>query len=103
MKQEDGISSQAYLLLDYTQRLNRHRDERRAVHIHLSRLKPQNRREQHIRVAVNTFEDLVTQFDGQIFSLGNSDLVFICKSAKIKDIDDAVTKLRFLFSEDPLT
>lgn len=103
MKNDDGISSQAYLLLDYTQRLNRHRDERRAVHIHLSRLKPQNRREQHIRVAVNTFEDLVTQFDGQIFSLGNNDLVFICKSATITNIDAAVRKLRFLFSEDPLT
>ena len=103
MKQEDGISSQAYLLLDYTQRLDRHRDERRAVHIHLSRLQAQNRREQHIRVAVNTFEDLVSQFDGQIFSLGNCDLVFICKSAKISDIEEAVTKLRFLFSEDSLT
>jgi EAL domain-containing protein (putative c-di-GMP-specific phosphodiesterase class I) len=103
MKQDDRISSQAYLLLDYSQRLDKHRDERRAVHVHLSRLKPQNRRDQHIRIAVNTFEDLINQFEGQVFSLGNSDLVFICKSAKISDIDDAITKLRFLFSEDPLT
>jgi EAL domain-containing protein (putative c-di-GMP-specific phosphodiesterase class I) len=103
MVQESGPSRQAYLLLDYTQRLDRHREDRRAVHIHLSRLKPQNRREQHIRVAVNTLEDLLKQFDGQIFSLTSCDIVCICKGAKITDIDEAVTKLRFLFSEDPLT
>lgn len=95
--------SQAYLLLDYTQRLDRHREGRRAVHIHLSRLKPQNRREQHIRVAVNTFEETVSQFDGQVFVLQSSDMIFICKDAKIADIDEAVMRLRFLFSEDPLT
>lgn len=50
MQRDENIASQAYLLLDYTQRLDRHRDGRRAVHIHLSRLKPQNRREQHIGV-----------------------------------------------------
>lgn len=57
------------LLLDYAQRLERHRQDRRAVHIHLSRLKPQNRREHHIRIAANTFEELVKQFEGQIFML----------------------------------
>ncbi|MGY8961778.1 MAG: hypothetical protein ACKVKG_20050, partial [Alphaproteobacteria bacterium] len=38
-----------------------------------------------------------------IFSLTSCDIVCICKGAKITDIDEAVTKLRFLFSEDPLT
>ncbi len=102
MQRDENIASQAYLLLDYAQRLDRHRDGRRAVHIHLSRLKPQNRREQHIRVAVNTFQDLVSQFDGQVFVLNNSDLVFLFKDAKISDIDEAVMRLRYLFSEDPL-
>lgn len=100
---ETSSASQAYLLLDYTQRLDRHRAGRRAVHLHLSRLRPQNRREQHIRVAINTFEEVVGQFDGQIFLLDNADLMFLCKDARIADIDDAVMRLRFLFSEDPLT
>lgn len=100
---DEGIASQAFLLVDYVQRLERHRDGRRAVHIHLSMLKPQNRREQHVRVAANTFEELVKQFEGQIFVLGNADIVFICKDAKLADIDEAVMKLRYLFSEDPLT
>lgn len=100
---DETRASEAFLLLDYTQRLDRHRQGRRAVHIHLSRLRPQNRREQHIRVAVNTFEEVVGQFDGQIFTLSNADLMFLCKDAKIADLDDAVMRLRFLFSEDPLT
>lgn len=102
MQRDENIASQAYLLLDYAQRLDRHREGRRAVHIHLSRLKPQNRREQHIRVAVNTFQELVSQYDGQVFVLSSCDLVFLFKDAKISDIDEAVMRLRYLFSEDPL-
>ena len=100
---DETSASQAYLLLDFAQRLDRHREGRRAVHIHLSRLRPQNRREQHIRVAVNTFEEVVGQFNGQLFVLQNADLMFLGKDAKIADMDDAIMRLRFLFSEDPLT
>ena len=39
--QREASSSRAYLLLDYVQRLERHREGRRAVHIHLSKLKAQ--------------------------------------------------------------
>ena len=74
-----------------------------AVHVHLSRLQPHNRRDHHIRVAVNTFEHLVKQFEGQLFVLSNSDMVFVCRGAAVEDVDDAVMRLRYLFSEDPLT
>ncbi|MDA0656048.1 MAG: hypothetical protein O2912_06555 [Proteobacteria bacterium] len=103
MALENQGASQEYLLLDYAQRLERHRQDRRAVHIHLSQLKPENRREHHIRIAANTFEDLVKQFEGQIFMLSTADIVFVCRGASVADIDDAVMKLRYLFSEDPLT
>ena len=70
MKQTDdqptGIET---LLLDYTRRLARYPLGRRAIVIHLSRLRPDNRRAHHIRIAANTFEALVKQFDGQIFVL----------------------------------
>ena len=46
--------SQEYLLLDYLQRLGRNVEGRMAVHIHLSRLRPQNRQEHHIRIAAAT-------------------------------------------------
>jgi EAL domain-containing protein (putative c-di-GMP-specific phosphodiesterase class I) len=102
MAQQPIQSGQEYLLLDYAQRLDRHRDGRRAVHVHLSRLKPQNRREHHVRIAVNTLDDFVTTHEGAIFQLGNNDLVFVVKGANLQQMDDAVMRMRYLFSDDPL-
>jgi len=95
--------TQEYLLLDYVQRLEKHRDGRRAVHVHLSRLKPQNRREHHVRIAINSIEDFVSSFEGQIFLLGNNDVIFVTKGATLPQLDEAVMRLKYLFSEDPLT
>lgn len=95
--------SQEYLLLDYLQRLARGSlEDRTAVHLHLSRLRPHNRRTHHIRIAAATFEGIVQNYEGQSFILSNSDIFFICKGASLQDIDTAVMKVRFLFSEDPL-
>ncbi len=103
MGRSTTVASQEYLLLDYAQRLDRHREGRRGVHVHLSRLKPQNRRDHHIRIAVNTVEDFVAAFEGQIFQLGNADIVFVTRGANLQQLDDMVMRLRYLFSEDPLT
>jgi EAL domain-containing protein (putative c-di-GMP-specific phosphodiesterase class I) len=99
---DEALPAQDAQLLDYLDWVDRHRVGRRAVHLHLSRLMPHNRRDQHLRIAVSTFEDLVKQYDGQIFLLANGDIVFIAKGASAADIDGAVTRVRFLFSEDPL-
>jgi len=99
----DGrLPSQEALLLDYVQRLDRHRAGRRAVHVHLSKLRPYNRRDQHLLIARNTFQNLVRTHEGAIFSLANVDIVFICKGASQAELDSVVLKLRYLFSEDPL-
>ena len=79
--QREASSSRAYLLLDYVQRLERHREGRRAVHIHLSKLKAQNRREHHLRIPENTFDELTKHFDGQAFAIQNGDIVFVCRDA----------------------
>ena len=100
--QREASLSRAYLLLDYVQRLERHREGRRAVHIHLSKLKAQNRREHHLRIAENTFDELTKQFDGQAFAMQNGDIVFVCRDASIADMDDAMQRLRRLFEDDPL-
>lgn len=94
--------SQEYLLLNYVQRLDRHREGRKAVHVHLSNLRDHNRRGHHLRIAGNTFEGLVNQFEGQMFALNSGDLVFICKGASVEEMDDAINRLRYLFSDDPL-
>jgi hypothetical protein len=100
---ETRLPSQEELLRDYAQRLARHRDKRRAVHIHLSGLRPQNRRHHHLRIAANMFESAVAAYEGQLFQLSSADLVLVCKGADVSDLDPAVTKIRYLFSEDPLT
>ena len=90
------------ILADYARRLQHHLPGRRAVHLHLSRLSVVNRREHHLRIAVSAWEGLLKKFDGQLFQLGNSDLVVVTKGASVAEIDQVVLKLRFLFSEDPL-
>jgi EAL domain-containing protein (putative c-di-GMP-specific phosphodiesterase class I) len=93
---------QEYLLLDYVQRLETRKYGHRAVHIHLSRLKPFHRRDYHIRVATNTFESYVKLYVGRIFVLSNNDLMFIWRDKSIADVEPAVDTLRYLFRDDPL-
>ncbi|WP_142850149.1 EAL domain-containing protein [Telmatospirillum sp. J64-1] len=99
---QQRLPAQEHLLLDYLNRLDKHRKDRHAVHIHLSRLMAQNRREHHVRIAANTFDSLVRMLKGQIFVLGNSDLMFVFKEAALDDVEAAIIKLRFLFSDDPM-
>ena len=96
------VASQEHLLLDYLNRLERHRAERRAVHIHLSGLSTQNRREQHLRIAVGAFDNLVKMLQAQAFSLANCDLMVVYKAQAQDEVESAIVKLRFLFSDDPL-
>jgi len=96
------LVGQESLLVDYVQKLERHRKGRRAVVVRLSGLQAVNRREHHIRIALNSFEVLVKQLKGQIFSLSDSDIVFIFKDTAIDEVEAALVKLRFLFSDDPL-
>lgn len=96
------LPSQEKLLLDYVHRLEKHAQGRRVVHIHLSKLRPFNRRDQHIRAAASNFEPMVKELDGQLFTLKNGDLYFIFKNAIQPRVETTVQKIRFLFSDDPL-
>ena len=57
----------------------------------------------HVRIAAKIFEDLIKLHDGQLFVLGNTDLVFIWRGSNLDEIRPAVDTLRYLFREDPLT
>lgn len=94
--------SQEYQLLDYLRRQARSRDGLIAVHIHLSRLRPYNRKPHHIRIALATFEAVVQNFEGQAFTLHNADLFFVCRHASVPEVDAAIMKVRHLFGIDPL-
>ena len=94
--------SQESMLVDYLQRLDRHRSDRRAVHIHLSCLQAVNRRDHHLRIASNTFESAVKMMQAQTFTLTNCDQMVVYKAQAQDEVEEAIVKLRFLFSEDPL-
>ncbi|MGF1608013.1 MAG: hypothetical protein ACFCUQ_01360 [Kiloniellales bacterium] len=89
-------------LFDTAKRLQRHTEGRVAVHVHLSRLRPYNRRRHHLRIAAAAFEPLMTGHEGGLFQLSNDDLVVLCRGVALSRIDDYVLRLRYLFSEDPL-
>jgi hypothetical protein len=100
--QQSHLPSQENLLLDYLRRLEKQKEGRKAVQIVISGLKPFNRREQHIRAAASSFEPLVQDLEGQLFTLKTSDLVFIYKDTAHPRVETVVQKVRFLFSDDPL-
>jgi hypothetical protein len=96
------IVTQEHLLLDATERVGRIRDGRVAVHLHLSRLKPQNRQDGYLRVAGRMLEPMVSAYRGQLFLLSNSDIVFLVNQPSPLDLKDHIHRLRGLFTKDPL-
>ncbi len=102
MSPDNQTPGQEKLLLDYMQRLEKHRDDRKVVHLHLSYLRPMNRREQHIRTAVSNFESLVASMDAQVFTVKNSDIYVIYKTSAHPQVETSVQQVRYLFDDDPL-
>ena len=94
--------NQEAALLDFVRRLRKFKAGRRAIHVRLSQLRPYNRRSQHLRIAVTTFDHLVANYEAAVFHMFNDDLVVICNGADVADIDHSVLHLRFLFADDPM-
>ncbi|MEK9722751.1 MAG: hypothetical protein VW405_04615, partial [Rhodospirillaceae bacterium] len=96
------LPSQENLLLDYVRRLEKHRQGRKVVILHLSALRPFNRRDQHIRAAASNFDNLVSDITGQIFVMKNADIYFIYKSEAHGTVETIVQRVKYLFDDDPL-
>jgi len=90
------------LLLDYARRLDRHREGRRALWLHLSRLARQNRHESNIRLAANLLRPLARRFQGEVFQLTSGDIVVCLKDPEERMIDSVLFDVRFSFAQDPL-
>lgn len=97
------LVTQESLLLAAAERVGRIRDGRIAVHLHLSKLRPNNRQDSHLRIAMRMLDPLVQFHRAQLFLLANSDIVILCKDVRPADLDDLVYRLRALFNKDPLT
>ncbi|WP_283615860.1 SDR family oxidoreductase [Mycolicibacterium poriferae] len=99
---EKKLPSQENLLLEYMRRLEKHKEDRKVVHLHLSLLRPMNRREQHIRTATGNFENIVKSMDGHVFTVKNSDIFVMYKKTIHPHVETAVQQIRYLFDDDPL-
>lgn len=90
------------LLLDYVERLEKHRAGRRAVEVQLSRLRPYNQRPHHIRIVKKAFEPLVRRYQAGIYELYNNNIIVLTKGAERAEIEACILHIRLLFGEDPL-
>lgn len=90
------------LLLDYAERLQRHLPGRRAIYLHLSKLRRLNRRRHHVAMAAASFDQLARRAQGQVFRLGNDDVIVVVKGVGVAEIDEVVLRLRYMFDDDPL-
>jgi hypothetical protein len=90
------------ILLDYAQRLERHRSGWYAVEINVSLLRPHHQRPQHRRIISKTLEPLVKQFDAGVYTIANNNVIVLAKGATVSDIDACLLRVKYLFSEDPL-
>ncbi len=97
-----AIIGQEPRFLDYMHRLEDHKRGRRAVHVHIAQLQAESRHENHLGLAVNSFDDLVKRTLGQLFQMSNGDLIFVFRASVLDEVESIVVKLRFLFGEDPL-
>ncbi len=96
------LPSQEQLLVDYVRRLEQHAAGRSLAQVHLSSLRPFNRRDQHLRAAANEFESLIKSQSGQLFLLKTGDIFFFFKNEARGQVETAVRKVKYMFSDDPL-
>jgi hypothetical protein len=89
-------------LLAYVRQLERNYYDWRATHLHLSCLKPHNRRDYQLRIAAREFDGLLKKFKSELFQAGNGDIFFLWHGGTFGDVDPVVLRLRYLFSDDPL-
>jgi len=99
---QSRIKSQEALLFDYLRKLRAHRSGRRAIHLHLSDLAPQNRTDHNLRGIAALFDNLVKTMSGQIFTLTSGDIVLIFKTPALEEVEAVTVKLCFQFATDPL-
>ena len=96
------VRSAESMLRDHVERVRHNRVGRFAVHLHLSGLRPHNRRPYHIRIASRVFDSLLNTQDTQLYVLSSMDLILMCRDVRVDEVDFVVEKVRSLFRGDPL-
>lgn len=98
----DKSITQEAILLEKLARIEGNASGYFAIHIHLSRLRANNRKAHFIGIAARTFDNLVMGQDAILYQMMNQDFVLICREVLVEDIDPYIEKVRGMFNEDPL-
>ncbi len=77
----EGCGGSERRLLEASHRAGRSPQGRMALVLHLSRLAPPGPRPHHRRIARAILDDTALRHDGQVFALGNGDMVLLCAMA----------------------
>lgn len=99
----DDQPSEESLLLERLRMIDDKRSGYFGIHMHLSDLKASNKKSHFMRIAARAFESIINNTDAMLFRFHNFDLVLICREVPVDEVDNAIHKVRALFSEDPLT
>lgn len=91
----------ATLLYEAVQRLRKAPAGRVALVLHLSRLVPPAPRPYHVRIARALLQDTAVLHEGQVFTLGNQDMVLLCAASP--SLDRASIVLRPTLATNPAT
>jgi EAL domain-containing protein (putative c-di-GMP-specific phosphodiesterase class I) len=91
------------LLLNHLHRIGVNPQGWYGVHAHLSGLQSGDQQPKFIRIATQAFDNLTNNFDSTLYLMANFDMILISKETPIEAIDEALSNVRSLFSEDPLT
>lgn len=103
MSTDSRSLSQEHFLLETVRRLESAPDAWTGLQLHLSLLRPDNRRPYHIRVVANFMKPIVERYRGQIFMMNNADLIMVLRDAAQAQVDQALDKVKAMFADDPLT
>lgn len=90
------------LLLDALERIERKPDGFLAIHMHFSRLRPNNKGPKQIRVLARMFDPIVNSSQSRLFALGNGDIIVIGRYIAPAAADEVVLKIRDMLQGDPL-
>lgn len=72
------------------------------VHLQLSKLRPQSRGENQIRIAASAMDSILERYEGRCFVMPRGDIVLLVKDTPVSEVQKQVTRLRYLFNDDPL-
>lgn len=101
MAKTSSIVSEKYLL-EALDRIARNPFGYSVLSVNVSKLKPKNRHPAFVKIFARLFDSVVGSAKGSLFVLGNDDFVILGKHITHETVAEAVEKLKYGLSADPV-